>query len=225
MTMAVPVARPIAWQFRPRLNRVRGRLAWYPMQPNDAAQGWRESEGGAALTELLVAVAGGDKDAFARLYDRVSAVVFGVIKRVLVDPTMSEEVAQDVMLEVWRIAPRFESARGSASAWITTIAHRRAVDRVRSEQAMRDRLDRVSAMAETATDDVEAEVMRAADRSAMSEAMETLNGDQRRALELAYFGGLTQTEIAGRLGVPLGTVKSRMRQGMITLRLALEATR
>ncbi|MDQ3782205.1 MAG: sigma-70 family RNA polymerase sigma factor [Actinomycetota bacterium] len=195
------------------------------MQPNDAAQGWRESEGGAALSELLVAVAGGDKDAFARLYDRVSAVVFGVIKRVLVDPTMSEEVAQDVMLEVWRIAPRFESARGSASAWITTIAHRRAVDRVRSEQAMRDRLDRVSAMAETATDDVEAEVMRAADRSAMSEAMETLNGDQRRALELAYFGGLTQTEIAGRLGVPLGTVKSRMRQGMITLRLALEATR
>lgn len=225
MTAAASFALPVASPFSPGLNRLRGRLAWYLMQPNDAAQRWREKDRGALLTELLVSVADGDKDAFARLYDRVSAVVFGVIKRVLVDPTMSEEVAQDVMLEVWRTAPRFEATRGSASAWITTIAHRRAVDRVRSEQAMRDRLDRVSVMAETTTDDVEAEVMRDADRIAMSEAMETLNGDQRRALELAYFGGLTQTEIAGTLGVPLGTVKSRMRQGMITLRLALEATR
>ncbi len=225
MTIAVPLTLPIPSLFRPRLNRGRRRLAWYLMQPNDAAHGWRAKDGGAVLTELLVSVAGGDTDAFAQLYDRMAAVVFGVIKRVLVDPTMSEEVAQDVMLEVWRNAPRFEATRGSASAWITTIAHRRAVDRVRSEQAMRDRLDRVSAMEETAIDDVEDQVMRAADRSAMSEAMENLNGDQRRALELAYFGGLTQTEIAGTLGVPLGTVKSRMRQGMITLRVALEATR
>ncbi len=153
-------------------------------------------------------------------------MVFGVVKRVVVDPAMSEEVAQEVMLEVWRTAPRFDGARGSAAGWITTIAHRRAVDRVRSEQAMRDRVERVAGSSDgRATDDVEAEVVVAEDRAAVNRALGALNPDQRTALELAYFGGLTQTEISGELGIPLGTVKSRMRQGMAVLRQALEGAR
>ncbi|CAN5451729.1 sigma-70 family RNA polymerase sigma factor [soil metagenome] len=202
-------------------------LRWLYMQPPDAAapagRGGREV--GSILADLI-RTGGGDRAAFARLYDRMAPVVFGVVKRVVVDPAISEEVAQEVMLEVWRRAPRFDAGRGSPAGWIATIAHRRAVDRVRSEQAMRKRVERVaSAAGERSTEDVEAEVIRGVERTAANRALETLNAEQRRALELAYFGGLTQTEIAGELGIPLGTVKSRMRQGMVALRRVLEAAR
>jgi len=168
---------------------------------------------------LLIAVGQGDESAFGRLYDLVSARVFGLIRRVLRDPAQAEEVAQEVMVEVWRTAPRFDPARGSATAWVLTVAHRRAVDRVRAEQAGTDRLARYAAGAgDTAYDEVAEEVTRRMEHQQVRRCLDALTELQRQAISLAYYDGRSYREVADLLGAALPTIKTRMRDGLIRLR-------
>lgn len=187
----------------------------------DAARAARTTE-----DELLLAVARGDREAFRRLYDRMGGAVYGVIRRVLRDPSRSEEVAQEVLVEVWRTATRFDPDRGSATTWILTMAHRRAVDRVRSEQASRDREERVARRDHTPAFDAVAEAVETRfEHQQVRAALEQLTDLQREAVELAYYGGYTYREVAELLDTPLGTVKTRLRDGLIRLRDALGVTR
>ncbi len=180
----------------------------------------------ASTEHLLALVAKGDRDAFAALYDAMSARLFGLVRRVLRDPAQSEEVTQEVLLEVWRTAARFDPERGSASAWVMTMAHRRAVDRVRSEQAARDRDDRAGVRdnATDAFDVVAEEVEVRLEHEQVRAALGQLTRLQREAVELAYYGGYTYREVAELLDAPLGTVKTRLRDGLIRLRDALGVT-
>ncbi|MFF5288339.1 ECF RNA polymerase sigma factor SigK [Paractinoplanes globisporus] len=174
--------------------------------------------------DLLRAVAGGDEKAFARLYDLVAPRVYGLIRRVLRDPAQSEEVAQEVLVEVWRSAARFDPARGSATSWICTIAHRRAVDRVRSEQAASERLTYVGrAQVDVPYDAVADEVSGRLERQQVRRCLHDLTDLQREAVTLAYYQGHTYPQVAELLGAPLPTVKTRMRDGLIRLRDCLGA--
>jgi RNA polymerase sigma-70 factor (ECF subfamily) len=168
---------------------------------------------------LLRSVARGDERAFARLYDLVIVRVYGLVRRVLRDPAQAEEVTQEIMVEVWRTASRFDPAKGSATAWIFTIAHRRAVDRVRSEQAATDRLRRLAPeMTETAHDDVPDEAAARLERMHVRRCLRDLTELQRESITLAYYGGYTYSEVAQLLGTALPTIKTRMRDGLIRLR-------
>ena len=173
---------------------------------------------------LIGRVAGGDHGAFGALYDQLAPLVYGVSKRVLHDPSYAEEVTQEAFLEIWKQAPRFDGNRGSVRAWAATIARRRAVDRVRSEQARRDRHHADAAVGDPpppATDEVAIDRdLRARARAALGQ----LSEPQREVLELAYFGGFTHVEIANRLGIALGTAKTRVRDGLIRLRQVMETT-
>jgi RNA polymerase sigma-70 factor, ECF subfamily len=181
----------------------------------------REREA-AALVELVHASARGDQDAFAELYDQTSRRVHGIVWRVLRSPDHAAEVTQEVYTEVWRQATRYEADKGSVLAWIATMAHRRAVDRVRSvtREVARDEHYAVS-VATREVDHVWEGVEQRLDSQRVRKALESLTPIQREALTLAYFGGLTQTEIGARLQLPLGTVKTRVRDGLIRLRDAL----
>ncbi len=174
---------------------------------------------------LLAAVARGQADAFAELYDLVSPTVVGVARRVVRDPDQAEEVAQEVMLEVWRLAPTYDASKGSCRTWIATIAHRRAVDRVRSEQAERDRRVRDAERHGAGDPDpVAGTVANEAERAEVVAALDQLTDLQRQTIELAYYGGYTYAQVAEILELPLGTVKTRIRDGMIRLRDTLEMT-
>ena len=169
--------------------------------------------------ELLTRVGRGDEQAFGGLYDLVSARVYGLIRRVLRDPAQAEEVTQEVMVEVWRTAARFDSAKGSATAWVFTIAHRRAVDRVRSEEAGAERVRRVAAVsAETPYDDVVEAATARIEQQQVRRCLEGLTELQREAITLAYYGGHSYREVADLLGAALPTVKTRMRDGLIRMR-------
>jgi len=175
--------------------------------------------GPTGLDDLLAAVARGDQAAFARLYDACAGHVYGLVRRVLRDPAQSEEVAQEVLVEVWRTAPRYDPCRGTALGWILTIAHRRAVDRVRSEQASRRREDADGrARPADAHDAVAEEVELRLEHQQVRRALASLTALQREAVELAYYGGYTHREVADLLGAPLGTVKTRLRDGLLRLR-------
>lgn len=173
----------------------------------------------------MTAAGRGDEGAFAGFYDLMADRVFGLVRSVLRDPARSEEVAQEVMLELWRTAPRFASERGSAVSWSLTVAHRRAVDRVRSEVAARDREQRV-AVRDHVPDgpDVALAVEDQLDRERVHRALAELTDAQRESIELAYFRGFSHREVAAALDLPLGTVKTRIRDGMIRLRDRLEVT-
>jgi RNA polymerase sigma-70 factor, ECF subfamily len=175
------------------------------------------SSGAAGLEAALAAVARGDEAAFAVVYDRAAPVVLGTARRILRDPAQSEEVMQEVLLEVWRSAARFDPAAGSAAAWITTLAHRRAVDRVRSEQRAAQREIR-AATAAVAYDEVVDAVEASLDRERVRRCLAGLTELQRESVTLAYYGGYTYREVAQLLGVAVGTVKTRMRDGLIRLR-------
>lgn len=171
------------------------------------------------LEELLDRVATGDQQAFASLYDAVAPRVLGLIRKVLIDHAQSEEVAQEVFLEIWQNAARFEPGRGAAGSWIMTIAHRRAVDRVRASQASRDRDVRIGIRDLPSPFDQVAESAEISiEHERVSRAMANLTEIQRQAVSLAYYGGYSQSEVADILSVPLGTVKTRLRDGMIRLR-------
>lgn len=174
---------------------------------------------------LVQRVAQGDKDAFASLYDLVAPRVHTVTTRVVRDPSMAEEVTQEVMVELWRTAARFDADRGSVTAWAVTIAHRRSVDRVRSTQASRDRDQRDVDRSPGSDHDVVAEeVAVTLERDELTEALDTLTGTQREAIELAYWSGYTYREVAQVLDVPEGTVKTRIRDGMARLRSRMDQT-
>jgi RNA polymerase sigma-70 factor, ECF subfamily len=168
---------------------------------------------------LLELVGRGDERAFETLYERVSGVVFGLARSVLRDPHQAEEVAQEVLLEVWRTAPRFDPDRGSARAWISTMAHRRAVDRVRSSQASRSRDEAVAAgQGEREYDEVSEQVEGRLEVERVRHCLDGLTPRQRDTVTLAYYGGHSYANVATLLKLPLGTVKTRMRDGLIRLR-------
>ena len=176
--------------------------------------------------ELLVQTAKGDREAYAVLFDHVAPKVVGVCRRVVRDPARSEEVAQEVLTEVWRNAKRFDPDKGSAMTWIMTIAHRRSVDCVRSVQASRDRDERVGHRdRDRAFDQVSEAVETREEHERVRAALEQLTDLQREVVDLAYFGGHTYREVAELLDTPLGTVKTRMRDGLIRLRDAMGVER
>lgn len=181
-----------------------------------------------AESALVGRVAAGDQDAFAEVYQLVASRVFTVVLRVVRDQAQSEEVTQEVMLELWRTAGRFDSSRGSVRTWATTVAHRRAVDRVRSSQSARDRdkVDLTTRPQPTGDSDVVGDAVEAkAQGDIVSEALAHLSDAQRESIELAYFGGHTYREVAAELDVPEGTVKTRIRDGLKNLRASLEDRR
>jgi RNA polymerase sigma-70 factor, ECF subfamily len=180
----------------------------------------RVPERGDAGLDGLVTLAGwGDQAAFEAVYDRVAAPVFGLIRRVLRDSAQAEEVAQETLLEVWRSAARFDPARGAALAWIMTIAHRRAVDRVRSETAAAAREARAaSAAAPVLADQVAEAVESSLEAERVSRCLDGLTELQRESITLAYYSGYSYPQVASALGVALGTVKTRIRDGLKRLR-------
>lgn len=174
------------------------------------------------LDVLLRDVARRDTEAFAQFYDRTRARVFGLVARVLRDPGYSEETTQDVYLQVWRNAEKFDPAAGSALSWLLTLAHRRAVDRVRSEQAASQRdLTYGTANLEPAVDNVADAVVLSDERRQVNNCLDGLTDVQREAIEMAYYQGLTYSQVAERLAANLATVKSRMRDGLRALRNCL----
>jgi len=171
------------------------------------------------LGDLLRRAGRGDQSAFAQFYDALSPLVYGVVLQVVRDPSQAEEVAQEVFVELWRLAARFDGTKGNAKTWAATLAHRRAIDRVRSEQASRVRHDRdANQTIREERDVVAAQVESSFDQVRVRRALLQLSEMQREAVELAYFGGHTYREVAVLLNVAEGTVKSRIRDGMIRLR-------
>ncbi|MGL3151453.1 ECF RNA polymerase sigma factor SigK [Microbacterium sp. A82] len=180
---------------------------------------------GDPVAELLLRVADGDQRAFAELYDLLSSRVFGLILRVLVNRSQSEEVLQEVFLEIWQSAGRFAPNKGQGRTWVLTIAHRRAVDRVRSSQSSTDRDIRVGIRdVVVAHDSVAEQVELSIDGDRVVAALGTLPEPQREALVLSYFGGYSQSEIAVLTQAPLGTIKTRMRDGLSRLRSVMGVT-
>ncbi len=179
------------------------------------------------LEDLLLQAGRGSAPAFEALYTTMLGQVYRVALRIVRDPSMAEDVAQEAMVEAWRKAAQFDPARGTAKAWILTIAHRRAVDRVRREQRQREQMEAEAAVAERDETPAPQEAVveddyRAFQSRRVRGALESLTDKQREALELAYYGGRTHTEVAHDLGVPLGTAKTRIRDALTKLRDSLE---
>lgn len=192
--------------------------------PNDADDvGSEPARGGGAerdrLTAMLRAVAKGDEDTFGQLYDETAPRVHGLVLRVLRNPAQAEEVTQEVYLEIWRRASNYDPDRGSPFAWLMTLAHRRAVDRVRSSQSATARDESWEARTREVHFDTTAETVTARlEARRVRSALETLTRAQREAVSLAYLGGYTHREVASLLDLPLGTAKTRIRDGLIRLR-------
>ena len=174
-------------------------------------------------TGLLARIAAGDQPALAELYDASSAKVFGLAMKILGDRTVAEEVTMDVYTQVWRRAATYDAERGTPGSWLMTMAKTRAIDRFRSSYLERGRLVPLDQAAELPGEKETPEQYSAGleRQRLVQEAMASLSAEQRQAIALAYYWGLSQSEIADRLQLPLGTVKTRMRLGMIRLREVL----
>jgi RNA polymerase sigma-70 factor (ECF subfamily) len=182
-------------------------------------QGLRPDAGGPGRDDLdtaLEAAGRGDHGAFGRVFEQLSAPVYGVICAVLRDPAQAEEVAQEVLLEIWQVASRYDASKGGAAAWVLTIARRRAIDRVRSAAAAARREQRTAAVPflDQVSDIVEATL----EREELRRCLHSLSSIQREAIMLAFYGGYTYLQVAAMQGVPLGTAKARIRDGLIKLR-------
>ena len=176
----------------------------------------------ATSEQLLVDAAAGDQLAFTALVERIRPQALRVARGVVRDPSIAEEVAQEVLTEVWLKADRFDPAKGTVVGWVATLTRRRAVDRVRSEQAGRDRDDRVARRSQVREIDVVAdEVELRLEHWQVRRALTELSDRQREAIELAYFAGHTYRDVARVLGIPEGTAKSRLRDGLLRLREVL----
>jgi RNA polymerase sigma-70 factor, ECF subfamily len=172
-----------------------------------------------AANDLLQRVAQGDQRAFSELYDLITPRMLGLVRHVLKDHAQSEEVVQEVLLEIWQTAPRFDPNKGKAVTWMLTMAHRRAIDRVRSAQSSRDRDTKIGIRDlgreyDSVSENVEIRI----EHERVEKALTKLTELQRQAVELAYYGGYTHSEVSTMLSVPIGTVKTRLRDGMIRLR-------
>ncbi len=179
----------------------------------------RDPSAPATAEELIRRAALGDERAFEGLYDAFAGRVFGLARRIVRNPSQAEEVAQEVFLEIWRRASRFDPAKGSATSWILTMTHARSVDRVRSAQASTDRELKVAqASHEAEIDSVVEAVESAFERKAVQKCLTTLTDLQRESITLAYYSGYTYREVAELLTTPLPTIKTRLRDGMIRLR-------
>ena len=171
-----------------------------------------------ADVDLLKSIVRGDEQALAQLYDRYRVILFGLLVRILNSREEAEDVLQEVFLQVWRRAADFDENRGKPFTWLVTLARSRGIDRLRSLSA-RDRVaDAATREAFEETSDAASDTFRSEQRELVTSALAQLPEEQKRPLVLAYFDGLTQSEIAAKLGAPLGTVKTRMRSGMIKLR-------
>jgi RNA polymerase sigma-70 factor, ECF subfamily len=173
---------------------------------------------------LVRRVARGDSAAFESLYDALGSSVYGVARRVVRDPNRAEDVAQDVFLEVWRKAPSFDDARGSAKTWVMTIAHRRAVDAVRRNESHK-KYDGRALVEEVHHDEPVERIIADEEHSAVRDCLQTLTELQMESVRMAYYNGYTYAEVASLLDKPLPTIKTRMRDGLIRLRDCLETSR
>ena len=170
------------------------------------------------LGGLLHRAGRGDTQAFSELYDELAPFVHGVVRSVVRDPAQSEEVTQEVFVELWRLAARHDETKGSVRSWTGTIAHRRAVDRVRTEQSRRDRTERDATRRTIEPAGVAEQVETTMESARLRRALARLTATQRESVELAYFGGHTYREVAVLVGIPEGTAKSRIRDALIRLR-------
>ncbi|WP_298251596.1 ECF RNA polymerase sigma factor SigK [uncultured Arthrobacter sp.] len=181
-----------------------------------------DAGGTPTLTDLLVRVARQDRSAFELFYEQTSRRVYGLARRVLIDPDLSEDATQEVYLQVWNTAERFNPALGSPMAWLMTLAHRRAVDKVRSEQSATDREARYGAATQTIEhDDVVDTVTQRLEAQSVVDCLGTLTETQQESVRMAYYGGFTYREVAEKLGVAVPTIKSRIRDGLIRLKTCL----
>jgi len=192
------------------------------MSPNDSdasrfKSATTDGRGDRELDVLLIHVARGDPEAFEAVYDRLAGPVYGLIRRILRDPAQSEEVTQEVLLEVGRTATRFDPAAGGAATWVLTIAHCRAVDRVRSVTAAADR-EHKTADIRTPHDEVAEAVEASLDRERVRRCLDRLTDLQRESITLAYYGGYSYRQVAELLTVTLGAIKTRIRDGLIRMR-------
>lgn len=206
-----------------------GDLCWVVMETPNAPN----SEAPAAVTDspadlskrlagLLARIAGGDQAAFAEFYQLTSRRVFGMARRVLIDPELSEDTTQEVFLQVWQNAAKFNPEAGSPLSWLMTISHRRAVDKVRSSQSATDREAKYGASSQDVDhDSVSAEVDSRLEAEAVVRCLETLTDTQQESVRLAYYGGLTYREVAEKLNAAVPTIKSRIRDGLIRLKTCL----
>jgi RNA polymerase sigma-70 factor (ECF subfamily) len=200
-----------------RPSRTGGNFEWRYVGHNESRRSSSSPEVRADLDRLLGAVARGEHGAFDLIYEQLREPIHRQVRAVLRDPAQSEEVTQEVLLELWRTAFRYDSAKGSAVAWAMTIAHRRAVDRVRrtTASAAREQQSAMPGMLWDQTDEAAAETF---DRERLVRCLDQLSDLQREAISLAFYGGHTYSQVASILDVPLGTVKARIRDAIIKLR-------
>jgi RNA polymerase sigma-70 factor (ECF subfamily) len=183
-------------------------------QPGPRPADGREED----LARLLAQVARGDERAFEAVYEQLARPVYGLARKVVRDPAQSEEVAQEVLLEVWRTASRFDATRGSALTWAMTIAHRRAIDRVRSVSAAAQREQKAGAVEPPDAEAVEDTVAARLEAERVRRCLDSLTELQRESVTLAYYGGYTYPQVAALLGTALTAIKTRIRDGLIRLR-------